>query len=107
MVANSVGVQCLAPLRLIFINYGRGYMSTITVASKVLGRSKPLFTDWHVPLPPSISDGGEVFTLRILLTQIVLSEVEAFQTRQEQRRLINILTKAEIEQRPQNSRSYL
>ncbi len=74
-------------------------MSTITVAGKVLGRSKPLFTDWRVPLPPSISDGGEVLTLRILLTQIVLSEVEAFQTRQEQKRLINVLTKAEVEQK--------
>ena len=46
-------------------------MSTITVAGKVLGRSKPLFTDWRVPLPPSIDKGGEVLTLRILLTQIV------------------------------------
>lgn len=74
-------------------------MSTIAVTGKVLGRSKPLFTNWRVPLPPSISDGGEVLTLRILLTQIVLTEVEAFHTRQEQRRLINVLTKAEIEQK--------
>lgn len=74
-------------------------MSTITVAGKVLGRSKPLFTDWRVPLPPSIDEGGEVLTLRTLLTQIVLTEVEAFQTRQEQRRLVKVLTKAEIEQK--------
>ena len=74
-------------------------MSTITVVGKVLGRSKPLFTDWRVPLPPNIGTGGEVLTLRILLTQIVLTELVAFQTRQEQRRLVKVFSKAEIEQK--------
>lgn len=74
-------------------------MSPITVAGKVLGRSKPLFTDWRVPLPPSIGEGGKVLTLRTLLTQIVLAELVAFHTRQEQRRLTKVLTKAEIEQK--------
>ncbi|KJH70793.1 hypothetical protein [Aliterella atlantica] len=74
-------------------------MSTITVTGKVLGRSKPLFTNWRVPIPPIIGAGGEVLTLRILLTQIVLAEVAAFQTRQEQRRLIQVLSRAEIEQK--------
>lgn len=74
-------------------------MSTITVTGKVLGRSKPLFTDWQVPIPPSIGNGGEVLTLRILLTQIVLAEVAAFHTRQEQRRLIQVLSRAQIEQK--------
>lgn len=74
-------------------------MSTITVTGKVLGRSKPLFTDWHVPILPSISAGGDRLTLRILLTQIVLTEVAAFHTRQEQRRLTKVLTRVEIEQK--------
>lgn len=74
-------------------------MSTITVTGKILGRSKPLFTDWHIPIPPSIGAGGDRLTLRILLTQIVVTEVAAFHTRQEQRRLTKVLTRAEIEQK--------
>lgn len=72
--------------------------STITVAGKLLGRTKPLFTDWRIPLGPDISSEGKRPTLRELLTRIVLEEVEAFRTRQEQRRLNRILTKAEIAQ---------
>jgi len=72
--------------------------STITVSGKLLGRTKPLFTDWRIPLPPDISSNGKRPTLRELLTRIVLEEVEAFRTRQEQRRLNRILTKAEIAQ---------
>jgi len=51
------------------------------------------------PIPPSIGAGGDRLTLRILLTQIVLAEVAAFHTRQEQRRLTKVLSRAEIEQK--------
>lgn len=71
--------------------------STITIEGKLLGRTKPLFTDWRI-LPPKFFSKEKHPTLRDLLTRIVLEEVEAFRTRQEQRRLTRILTKAEIEQ---------
>jgi hypothetical protein len=65
--------------------------ATITISGQLLGRTKPLFTDWRVPLPPDIFDNGKRLTLRDLLTRIVLEEVEAFRTRQEQRQKKNIL----------------
>lgn len=71
--------------------------STITIEGKFLGRSKPLFADWLITLPPD-SNNGKRLTLRDLLTRIVLEEVEAFRTRQEQRHLTRVLTKAEIKQ---------
>ncbi|WP_144405702.1 hypothetical protein [Aliterella atlantica] len=43
-------------------------MSPITVTGKVLGRSKPLFTNWRVPIPPSIGAGGD----RLIETQLGL-----------------------------------
>ena len=54
---------------------------TITVEGKLLGRTKPLFTDWRVPLPPDIFINGKHPTLRDLLTRIVIEEVEAFRIR--------------------------
>ena len=67
--------------------------STINVSGKVLGKTKPLFSDWAIPLPESLNS----ITLRALLTQIVEAEVEAFCARQEQRRLTRFLTPVEIE----------
>lgn len=61
--------------------------STITIEGKLLGKSKPLFADWLIPFPPDLSNNGKRLTLRDLLTRIVIEEVEAFRTRQEQRRL--------------------
>lgn len=73
-------------------------LPTIFVEGKLLGRTKPLFTDWRIPLPPELSCDGNRLTLRELLKRIVLEEVEAFRTRQEQQRLTRVLTKAEIQQ---------
>lgn len=72
--------------------------STITVEGKVLGRRRPLFTDWSVPLPPGVSDGGKPFTLRDLIVCVVHSEIAAFEGRQAERRLQKILSSDEIEQ---------
>jgi hypothetical protein len=72
--------------------------STIAISGKLLGKSKPLFTDWYVPLPPEIFGGGQHLTLRDLLVQIVSEEIDAFRTRQEQKRLISVLSKTQIEQ---------
>lgn len=69
----------------------------VTIAAKVVGQRKPVFTDWRIPLPPDY-DGSRPLTLRDLLTLIVAKEVEAFKQRQEQRKLAQIFTKEQIEQ---------
>jgi hypothetical protein len=70
--------------------------STIVVEGKVLGQKQPLFTDWHVELPPE--RGGDRIKLRDLITRVVVDEVEAFQKRQEERRLARIMSRAEIKE---------
>ncbi|MGK7872687.1 MAG: hypothetical protein AB4426_05050 [Xenococcaceae cyanobacterium] len=72
--------------------------STITISGQLLGRSRPLFKDWQVSLPPDLFDRGKHPTLRDVLTRIVLEEVEGFRSRQEQRRLTRLLTKTAIAQ---------
>jgi hypothetical protein len=66
-----------------------------TIAGKALGRKKPLFADWSIPLPPELSGDGN--TLREVITQIVLKEVSAFRERQEQRQVFRALTARQIE----------
>lgn len=74
---------------------------TITVTGKALGRKKPLFEDFSVPLPPDIppdrGDGGSM-TLRDLIDRIVRHEVAAFRDRQEHRKFVHALTARQIEQ---------
>jgi hypothetical protein len=70
----------------------------LTIDARVLGRKKPLFADWSIPLPPDDAGGGEPWTLRRLITRIVLEEVAAFQERQEERKVIKALTAAQIEE---------
>jgi hypothetical protein len=67
----------------------------LTVTGKALGRKKPLFADWSIPLPPALR--GEGTTLRAVITQLVRAEVRAFKERQEQRRVFRALTAHEIE----------
>ena len=69
--------------------------SLLTVKGKVIGKSKPAFPDWSVPLPPELG-GSSQSTLRDLITHVVLQEVEAFKTRQETRRLTQVLAPREI-----------
>ncbi len=71
--------------------------SVITVEGKVLGRRRPLFPDWSVPLPPSVGEGGKPFTLRDLIVCVVHSEVAAFEERQIERRLQKILSRDDID----------
>ena len=71
----------------------------LTVSARVLGKRQPLLPDWSIRLPPDLGqDGGEPLTLRVLITRIVLQEVEAFRRRQQERRLVRILTEREIEE---------
>lgn len=68
--------------------------NSVTVEAKVVGRRRPVMTDWSVPLPPGISSAP--FTLRDLITLVVRAEVKAFQIRQAEQRLQQVLSKAEI-----------
>ena len=68
--------------------------AVVQIEAKVVGRRKPLFTDWHVPIPPADKSGG--MTLRDLITSIVTNEVQAFKQRQEQRRLAQVLSPEQI-----------
>ncbi len=72
--------------------------TTIVVEGKVLGQKRPLFTGWRVTLPPIWERGGDRLKLRHLIERVVAEEVEAFQQRQQERRLARILSRAEIEQ---------
>lgn len=65
--------------------------STLVISGKVLGKTRPVFTDWELELADD-----RPTTLRSLLSEIVRAEVAAFQARQSQRRLIQILSPAQI-----------
>lgn len=69
------------------------------ISAKALGRRKPLFADWSIPLPPDWSnrDGDGGITLRDLIDRIVREEVRSFRKRQHERQFLRVLTAAEIE----------
>jgi hypothetical protein len=64
---------------------------TLTISGKVLGKSQNLFTTWQMDLPVQSS------TLEELLTEIVTTEVSAFQARQADRKLTKVLGLVDIE----------
>ena len=72
-------------------------MPHLTISARALGKRKPLVPDWQVPWPPEEHDSGEPLTLRQLITRIVLREVDAFKERQEERRVVRILTERQLE----------
>jgi hypothetical protein len=72
--------------------------TTVTVEARVLGRKSHLFDDWSIPLAALIPDPAVPLTLRRLIARLVLEEVDAFHRRQEERRLVHVLTRGEIEQ---------
>jgi hypothetical protein len=65
--------------------------STLTISGKVLGKSQNLFTSWQMDLV------DRSLTLEELLTEIVRSEIQAFQARQADRRLTKVLGLVDIE----------
>ena len=71
---------------------------TLTVEGKVVGQKRPIFTDWHIELPPVEENNGDRLRLRDLITSIVVKEVDAFITRQEERKLARVMSRQEIEQ---------
>jgi hypothetical protein len=72
--------------------------TTLVVEGKVLGQKRPVFTDWHIELPPDWPRSGDHIRLRDLISRVVVEEVKAFQQRQQERRLARIMSRAEIEQ---------
>ena len=68
-----------------------------TVEGKVVGRKRPLFSDWHIELPPVEGRHGNSLKLRDLITSIVINEVKAFKGRLEERKLVRIMSGQEIE----------
>ena len=70
----------------------------ILVDGKVIGQKRPLFTDWHVELPPVDESNGGRLKLRDLIRYIVVKEVDAFKSRQEERKLARLMSRQEIMQ---------
>jgi hypothetical protein len=71
--------------------------ASIMVEGKVAGQKRSLFTDWRIELPPVDENQGDHLKLRDLITLIVMKEVEAFQLRQEERKLAQVMSQQEIE----------
>src|SRR5262249_59104457 len=57
---------------------------------------KRQFDDFSIPVPPEVGDGGAT-ALRDLTSRVVRNEVQAFKTRQEERKLFRALTASDIE----------
>ena len=74
---------------------------TLTIEAKVLGQRKPIVASWSVMVPPApaTTDGDHRMTLRALLTAVVTDEAAAFHERQQERRLVHVLTGAEMIER--------
>lgn len=68
--------------------------SALTVSGKVMGKTQPVFANWELRLSERVEQIP--LTLRALLTQIVLAEVAGFTDRQRQRRLLQVLSPAQI-----------
>jgi hypothetical protein len=66
--------------------------NTLTISGKVMGKTRPIFTDWELVLPTELGNGESKLTLQELLTAVVQAEVEAFRSRQTEGRLNQILT---------------
>lgn len=66
------------------------------VAGKMLGKKKPLFAEWSVPIPPEMQ-AGEGTTLRQVISLIVREQVAAFRQRQADQLFLRVLTSQEIE----------
>jgi hypothetical protein len=71
--------------------------ATITVEAKVVGRRKPVLTGWSIPFPPVVEDSAAPILLCELISCIVLEEVDAFRKRQEERRLVQVLSPEQIQ----------
>lgn len=69
----------------------------LTISMRVMGRRKKLLDDWSIPLEPNDFGDGDSFTLRELITRIVLNTVAEFRKRQEENRFVRALTQKQME----------
>ena len=68
------------------------------IETRIAGKKARSLDRWSIPTPPpddESGDGGGI-TLRALITRVVRSEVTAFEQRDQARRLIRVLSDAEI-----------
>ena len=71
--------------------------SLLIIECKQFGRSRPVVLDFSVPIPPEWELGGDTLRLRNVVAHIVREEIRAFEHRQWERRLIQVLTNREIQ----------
>src|SRR6267142_3570188 len=74
--------------------------ATINVEVKTIGKRAPIHPSWHVVLPAAFlqeqANAENPFRLRDLIEYIVCEEVRAFRLRQENHRLLRVLSTNEI-----------
>ncbi len=68
----------------------------IRVAGQIMGSRRAQIPERSLQLSMDRQIGSEPLTLRDLIAMIVLEEVEAFRRRQEERRLLRVLTERQI-----------
>ena len=68
----------------------------LTISASAIGSRKPICDPFSVPPPAAVAAGRPV-TLHDLLGHVVRNEVEAFKTRQTERRLLKALTATQID----------
>ena len=69
---------------------------TLLIEGRLFGRSRALFPDWSLPVPPEWASPCAPLTLRGLITRIVREEVRAFQERRSERRFLHVLTASQV-----------
>src|SRR4051794_7397764 len=68
----------------------------LRIEGKALGQRRPLFDGFSVP-PPEQADGDGPLKLRDVIEHVVVTEVAAFQKRQQARRLDRVLSPQQLE----------
>ncbi|GCE08958.1 hypothetical protein [Dictyobacter aurantiacus] len=75
---------------------------TLRVEARMVGKKRPLDAPWQVMLSPDLlspdEDSRQVLRLRDLIAALVRSEVQTFQSRQQERRVLHILSAQEIDE---------
>lgn len=74
---------------------------SLRVEARMVGKRKPLDAPWQVTLSPDVlrpeEDGGQTLRLRDLIAALVRVEVQAFRLRQQERRVLNVLSAQQID----------
>lgn len=70
---------------------------SLTIEAKIVGRPKQGFSDWKLTLPSEIATDSKNWQLHHLLSWVVQQGVAAFQERQQNQTLTQLLTNSQIE----------